>query len=100
MTAGGKMFGEEREDERELIGRGELRSAVAGALDDVERHLRAGGLELVGEALALVERHERILRALHDEQRRGILRHPRHRAAAFRELEMLRDRSAEKLRED
>src|SRR6185369_5837443 len=46
----------------------ESAGAVAGALEDFQFDFRAGGLELLVEQLALVQGHERVLVAVHDEE--------------------------------
>ena len=78
-----------------------LRSAeattVARAFDGVKMDADAGLLQRVKKQLALIDRHGRILVAMHDEERRIVPADKRDRTCAFGQVGFLRNTAAQQL---
>src|SRR5438128_1557113 len=81
---------------RSVIGE-ELRASMSAALNHIEDHFDTGSFQLVGEFLTLLKADQRILCAMQDKQRRGILAHPSHRTCFAREFRLFLDQAAQEL---
>ena len=78
------MLLQESFDLLQVLETGELRAAVTGTFDNNHGGVRARLFQRRGKGLALGDRHGLVLVAVHDQERRRILRHVGHRAGFAR----------------